>query len=122
MGAINESLYLIVGGKDELEDDQQPDEGRLTVVEAEGHEELFPTNQSSEQEKAEERVQLWGGGGGGMEYSLFNQDRNQFMASCWNRFALDFGLSSSKENLHSLTFKHPVLQLFGKRSTYRSDG
>lgn len=51
--------YLIVGGEDELEDDQQPDKSRLVVMETKGHKKLFPTDQNSEQEKAEERIQLW---------------------------------------------------------------
>lgn len=33
---IREKSYLIVGSEDELHDDDEADEGRLTVVEAEG--------------------------------------------------------------------------------------
>lgn len=55
----NESIYLIIRREDKLEDDQQPDQSWLTVVKTKGHKKLLPTNQSSEQEKTEERVHLW---------------------------------------------------------------
>lgn len=46
------SVYLIIGGEDELKDDHEPNQGGLAVTETKGKEELPLTDEDREQKKA----------------------------------------------------------------------